>query len=282
MNTLKLVQPYLLEPGDSVNPTDRECYRLTSDDKRQIEAAIEKHGAGALENVTKGGAMLYLRFPMRFAGEDEEYLRSLFAPETLKQRPWDGPEQIVLNVRDTGKIGVDGKRIQLVETFNPFVERYYRLPYRNMLPPSGDIVGYRFMAMPWRKNRLHVLQQHGRIECIPPGMLPIFIEEDWQGGWIGITKHQIEFKDWQQMSSDIGTIPANGGDYLRFLLMAKTIGATRCSYQEKLGLLEGMRIMCGADGHFFDEFIERVGGFRGLAGIMETECENDDEEGEDE
>lgn len=152
MNTLKLVQPYLLEPGDSVNPTDRECYRLTSDDKRQIEAAIEKHGAGALENVTKGGAMLYLRFPMRFAGEDEEYLRSLFAPETLKQRPWDGPEQIALNVRDTGKIGVDGKRIQLVETFNPFVERYYRLPYRNMLPPSGDIVGYRFMAMPWRKT----------------------------------------------------------------------------------------------------------------------------------
>lgn len=71
MNILKLVQPYLLEPHETVNPTDRECYRLTADDKRQIESAIEKHGARALENVTKGGAMLYLRFPMRFAGADE-------------------------------------------------------------------------------------------------------------------------------------------------------------------------------------------------------------------
>jgi hypothetical protein len=282
VNILELVQPYLLEPSDTANPTDRECYRLTVEDKRQIEATIEKHSAQALKNVTKGGAMLYLRFPMRFAGDDEKYLRSLFAPETLTLGPWDGPEEIVLNVTDTGKIGAEGKRIHLVETFSPFVERYYRLPYRNMLPSSGDIVGYRFTAMPWRHNRLHVLRQHGRIECIPPGMLPIFIEEDWQGGWHGITKSQIEFKDWQQTSSDIGSIPFDGGDYLRFLLIAKTIGATKCSYRDKLGLLEGMRIMCGADGHFFDEFIERVGGFRDLVRIMETECEDDDEEGVDE
>ena len=278
MNILELVQSYLLETSDTANPTDRECYRLTVEDKRQIEAAIERHGAQSLRNVTKGGAMLYLRFPMRFAGADEKYLRSLFAPETLEHGPWAGPEEIALNVSDTGKIGADGKRIQLVETFSPFVERYYRLPYRNMLPPSGDIVGYRFSAMPWRNNRLHVLRQHGRIECIPPGMLPVFIEEDWQGGWHPITKSQIEFKDWQQMSSDIGSIHVSGGDYLRFLLMAKTIGSTICSYREKLGLLEGMRIMCGSDGHFFDDFIEKVGGFRDLVRIMETECEEDDED----
>ncbi|NMY04654.1 hypothetical protein HBO12_16970 [Pseudomonas sp. WS 5059] len=87
MNTLELVQSYLLEPSDTVSPTDRECYRLTVEDKRQIEAAIEKHGAQSLGNVTKGGAMLYLRFPMRFAGDDERYLRALFAPDTVKWEP---------------------------------------------------------------------------------------------------------------------------------------------------------------------------------------------------
>lgn len=58
VKTMKPVQPYLLEPHDTVNPADLECYCLTAGDKRQIEAAIETHGARSLENVTKGGAML--------------------------------------------------------------------------------------------------------------------------------------------------------------------------------------------------------------------------------
>jgi hypothetical protein len=282
VNILELVQPYLLGPRDTVNPADRECYKLTAEDKEAIEATIAEHGASSLLHVTKGGAMLYLRSAMRFSGEDEDYLRSLFAPDSLNPAPWDGPEQIVINVRDSGKVGREGKRIQIVETFSPFVERYYRLPYKNMLLPSEDIVGYRFSAMPWRNNRLHVLQQHGRIECIPEAMLPVIVDEEWQGGWIGITKHQIEPKEWQMMSSDIGSIPINGGDYLRFLLMAKIIGATKCSYREKMGLLGGMRIMCGADGHFFDDFIEKVGGFDGVVRVMETECEEGYDEDDDE
>jgi hypothetical protein len=264
---------------------DPAAHRLTADDKKQIEAAIRKHGSGALQNVTKGGAMLYLRSAMRFAGPDEVYLRHLFAPETLKEMPWDGPERICLNIRDSKKVGPSGHPIQLVESYSPFVERYYRLPYENMNPASDLIVGHQFMAMVWRKNKLQVLQQHGRIECLPREMLPVFVEEGWQGGWHPITKSSIEPGEWQQMSSDIGSIPRNGGDYLRFLLMAKVIGATKCSYREKLSLLEGMRIMCGQDGHFFAEFIEKVGGMSGLIGIMVTEIDDaevDIEEGLDE
>lgn len=282
MSILELVQPYLLNPQDSVNPTDRDCYRLTAEDKKAIEATIAEHGASSLVHVTKGGAMLYLRSAMRFAGEDEHYLRSLFAPDSLGAVAWDGPEQIVINVRDSGALGKDGKRVHIVETVSPFVARYYRLPYKSMLPPSDGLVGYKFIAMPWQNNRLHVLQQHGRIECIPEGMLPIFVDEPWQGGWVGINKHQVEDKEWQLMSSDIGSIPVNGGDYLRFLLMAKVIGATKCSYREKMGLLDGMKIMCGSDGHFFDAYIEKVGGFGGLVRIMETECEPGYDEDDDE
>lgn len=278
MNPLEFLQPYLYGPEDTISHEyDPAAYRLTAKDKRQIEDTIRKHGAGALQNVTKGGAMLYLRSAMRFAGPDETYLRRLFAPETLKQMPWDGPERICLNVRDSGKIGPSGHRIQLVESYSPFVERYYRLPYESQTAPSDLIVGYRFVAMVWRKNKLKVLQQHGRIECLPREILPIFVDEDWQGGWYPVTKSFVEPGDWQQMSSDIGSIPFDGGDYLRFLLMAKVIGATKCSYQEKVSLLEGMKVMCGSEGHFFDGFIAKVGGMGGLIAIMSTELDNEDE-----
>lgn len=92
MNPLEALQPYLYGPEDTISPErDEKAYRLTFEDKRQIEQAIKQHGAKALHNVTKGGAMLYLRSAMRFAGEDELYLRSLFAPETAKWEPGLSP-----------------------------------------------------------------------------------------------------------------------------------------------------------------------------------------------
>lgn len=88
MNPLDLLQSYLYGPEDTISHEyDSAAYRLTFDDKRQIEEVIRKHGVGALQNVTKGGAMLYLRSAMRFSGEDAAYLRSLFDPETVK---WSG------------------------------------------------------------------------------------------------------------------------------------------------------------------------------------------------
>lgn len=286
MNILKLVQPYLLEPHETVNPTDRECYRLTADDKRQIESAIEKHGARALENVTKGGAMLYLRFPMRFAGEDEKYLRSLFAPETLQPKPWDGPDKIIITVSESGKIGSGGRTIQIVRSISPFEERFARLPYPPMLPAGGVIVGYEFVATMQCRNTLSVLEQHGRIESLPPEELPDIINEPWQGIWVPKSKSWrsigINVNEFSPgaMASEIGYIPVDGGDYLRFLLTVKGIGALEVDFCEKLKLLESIPYMRGQDGTSFSELEGRAP--RSLVGIMETEFEYDDEEGEDE
>ncbi|WP_039967929.1 hypothetical protein [Pseudomonas chlororaphis] len=283
---LKLVQPYLLEPSDTVNPTDRECYRLTVEDKRQIEAAIKKHGAHALENVTKGGAMLYLRFPLRFAGEDEEYLRSIFAPETLKPEPWDGPEKIVVTTFDSGEVGAGGRARLVVESYSPFEDRFARLPYKSMLPPGDTVVGYQFVATMQCRNSLSVLEQHGRIESFPPAILPKIIKEPWQGIWtprtkswrdLGINIDEIPKGD---MASEIGYIPSDGGDYLRFLLVVKTIGAMDIDFREKLKLLEDVPYMYGQNGTSFGELEGRVP--RSLVAIMETEFEYDEEEGGDE
>jgi len=88
---LDALQPYLFGPDDIISADrDDQSYRLTFHDKMEIEQAIHRHGPMALQNVTKGGAMLYLRSAMRFSGADEPYLRSLFAPETSRWNP-DSP-----------------------------------------------------------------------------------------------------------------------------------------------------------------------------------------------
>lgn len=88
MNLLEAVQPYLYSTRDTIDIVDdRTRYRLTMEDKKAIEMAALKNGYWALQNVTKGGAMLYLKAAMRFSGEDEQYLRSIFAPETAS---WPG------------------------------------------------------------------------------------------------------------------------------------------------------------------------------------------------
>ncbi|PXX51831.1 hypothetical protein SAMN05660489_06269 [Pseudomonas sp. LAMO17WK12:I10] len=82
------------------------------------------------------------------------------------------------------------------------------------------------------------------------------------------------------MASEIGYIPSDGGDYLRFLLVVKSIGAMDIDFREKLKLLEDIPYMHGKNGTSFSELEGRVP--RSLVAIMETEFEYDEEEGGDE
>lgn len=280
MNLLAAVQPYLLSPHDSVNPDDRDCYRLTVDDKQSLEMAILVNGAGAIANVTKGGAMLYLRSAMRFSGEDEIYLRSLFAPDTVPDLPWDGPDHIVVSQRSSSSAVVVGREIKIVETYSPFEERFLRLPYAPMVQADDAIIGYEFCATMQCRNTLRILQQHGRLEALTPECLPKIFEEQWQGIWVPVTRLRKAFSKGATMASEIGQIPRDGGDYLRFLLTVKTIGAMDIDFRAKSKLLEEIPYMRGQDGTSFGELEGRSP--RSLVGIMETEFEYDDEEGEHE
>lgn len=253
MNTLELLQPYLYSPEDTISHEhDPAAYRLTFEDKRQIEEAIRKHGVGALQNVTKGGAMLYLRSAMRFAGDDEDYLRSLFAPGAETIVPWDGPDHIVVSQREPDPSGVI-----VVESYSPFEDRFLRLPYKKRLDGTDGIAAYQFCATMQARNSLRVLQQHGRMESLPPNKLPKIARHEWQGIWVPTTRHRRVFAQGGQMASEIGPIAQDGGDYLRFLLTVKTIGKMKIAITEKRRLLSRIERMRGQGGAHFSTFIDK-------------------------
>ena len=265
---LEAVQPYLLGPNDTVDPTDRECYRLTEDDKRQIEWSIAQNGYDSIQNITKGGVVLYLRKHQRFSGEDSAYLRYLFSPESVDRLKWSGPERIIITSDSSEKIGPSGHVIHVVRSYSPFLDRLYNLPYEPETDFRGITIGFRFCATIQARNSLSVLEQHGRIECVAVDRLPKIISEPWQGIWVPFARLNYMFP-MGTTASDIGQIPGDGGDYLRFLLMIKSIGATPIAYREKLKMLDGIHLMWGSDGHSFSEYSSN--GHLDLEEIMRTE-----------
>ena len=254
MNPLELLQPYLYGPHDTISHEyDAAAYRLTAEDKLSLEQAILVRGAKAIENVTKGGAVLYLRSPQRFSGDDEAYLRSLFAPGTETIVPWGGPDQIVVSQREPDHSGVI-----VVESYSPFEDRFLRLPYAKKLNGVDAIVAYQFCATMQARNSLRVLQQHGRLESLPPSKLPKIARQEWQGIWVPTTKHRRVFAQGGQMASEIGAIAQDGGDYLRFLLIVKAIGKMKIPIAEKRRLLSEVGRMRGQSGTDFSVFIDKA------------------------
>lgn len=254
MNPLDLLQPYLYGPDDTISHEyDPAAYCLTAEDKLSLEKAIMVRGAKAIENVTKGGAVLYQSTPQRFSGEDELYLRSLFDPGTEVDVPWDGPDHIVVSQRDPGPDGVI-----VVESYSPFEDRFLRLPYAKQLDGADAIAAYQFCATMQARNSLRVLQQHGRLESLLPSKLPKIARLEWQGIWVPTTRHRRVFAQGGQMASEVGPIAQDGGDYLRFLLIVKAIGKMKISIAEKRRLLSEVERMRGQSGTDFSVFIDKA------------------------
>lgn len=253
MNPLDLLQSYLYSPEDTISHEyDSEAYCLTAEDKLSLEKTILVRGADSIENITKGGAMLYLRSPQRFSGNDEAYLRSLFAPGAEPFLPWDGPDQIVVSQREP-----DANGVIVVESYSPFEDRFLRLPYAKKLDGADGIAAYQFCATMQARNSLRVLQQHGRLESLPPSKLPKIARHAWQGIWVPTTKHRRVFAQSGQMASEIGPVAQDGGDYLRFLLTVKSIGRMQAPIAEKRRHLLAIQRMRGQEGDSFSTFIDK-------------------------
>ncbi|HEX6376367.1 MAG TPA: hypothetical protein VFZ91_11680 [Allosphingosinicella sp.] len=94
---------------------------------------------------------------------------------------------------------------------------------------NSDIVsGYRFCATLQLRTPLRVLSRHGELHPGVDRQPPPVTEEGWEGIWVP------ELRTWRElgidaremppgtMASDIGQIPVDGGEYLKFLVAIRT------------------------------------------------------------
>jgi hypothetical protein len=101
---------------------------------------------------------------------------------------------------------------------------------------NDDIIsGWRYCATLQLRTPLFVLQQHGRLVPATSGGPPELTPEMWHGIWIpGLGEEFAYLSRGATMASEVGQIPADGGDYLPFLKAVRSIseGVGSVSYKE--------------------------------------------------
>ena len=126
---------------------------------------------------------------------------------------------------------------------------------------QGLIKGWRLSATIQLRSPLRVLESHGRIHLLEDGSPPQ--PPQHEGAWavelksnaeLGINLPELQIGP-QTTASDIGQIPRDGGEYLRFLRAVRTIVERRDSVEMRLQALRAELLQSK-----WLEFVERLGG----------------------
>jgi hypothetical protein len=89
---------------------------------------------------------------------------------------------------------------------------------------AQDQHGMEFHATLQLRTPLNVLRHHGEVHDHTDTDPPVYAAEEWQGIWLPRTSPEFDFlSEGETMSSDVGSIPADGGDYLPFLISVREI-----------------------------------------------------------
>lgn len=122
---------------------------------------------------------------------------------------------------------------------------YRQNVWKNITNPIDDIAkGWKFGATIQLRTPLRVLVRHGEIH---DGLSdpPAIAREQWEGYWLpllksfkelGIDIPEISLSS-RTTSSDIGQIPSDGGEYLKFLIKIRTIVEADSSVEDRRTLL---------------------------------------------
>ncbi|MFL6858023.1 MAG: helix-hairpin-helix domain-containing protein [Allosphingosinicella sp.] len=107
---------------------------------------------------------------------------------------------------------------------------------------NSDIIsGHRFCATMQLRTPLRVLSRHGEVHKGLDRLPPQIAREMWEGIWI------VELRPWRElginakeiplgtMASDIGQVPADGGEYLQFLIAVRTAAEAEGSVETRRG-----------------------------------------------
>lgn len=109
--------------------------------------------------------------------------------------------------------------------------------------PNSDIIsGLKFCATMQLRTPLRVLLRHGELFSDLPNEPPQIARAMWEGVW---TAHGPSFRELgielddppSLMTSSIGLIPGDGGDYLKFLIAAREIVESANSIGDRIAAL---------------------------------------------
>jgi hypothetical protein len=126
-------------------------------------------------------------------------------------------------------------------------------------------VGWYFSATMQLRTPNAILRRHLEFWPKKDGQPPSICPEGWEGIWM------LALNDWrritalQSMAADVGPVPADGGDYLPFLLALQDLanGDHNGAYGSMSELIEAT----GERGTPHVHYVERLGGIPGCVGL---------------
>ncbi len=151
------------------------------------------------------------------------------------------------------------------ETAPPARSTRADLPQHSDAAANSDILaGYRFCATMQLRTPLRVITRHGEVHA---GLddPPIIAREAWEGIWLPQTKSWrdlgLDLPELRPttMASDVGPIPADGGDYLAFLLAVRRIVEGRETISDRRSRLSGE-----LSEKRWSTFVRKLGGKRSI------------------
>lgn len=210
---------------------------------------------------------LYDKRVRGYQEDAEKQHRIANSPENIVRLSAITNKKITIWLTETGKLSPSGGKVLILNSSSPF--EYLVSNQKSKIKPGdveySDILdGYRFSATISMNTPTSVLCQHGREEKLPAHRLPKVVKNDLHGFWIPRIRPASEIGNFARdvkggMASELGTIPSDGGDYLRFLIFMHQIIKDDIDDEEREMWLNLCYHMVGSDGELISQYIKKFG-----------------------
>lgn len=130
--------------------------------------------------------------------------------------------------------------------------------------PDDITIGWYFCATMQRRTPSAILRRHLEFWPKEQGAPPDICPEGWEGIWLLASPDWMATTARLSMASDVGPVPADGGDYLPFLLALQDL-----SSGNRAGAFGSIRELIAATGERGTphvHYVERLGGVPGCIG----------------
>lgn len=137
----------------------------------------------------------------------------------------------------------------------PLPESRHDMFAHSSVEGNEDIIkGWEFYATLQLRTPLAVLKQHGRRAPLTPDGPPMISTEMWQGIWTYDLGDEFSMSDGRSMASEVGSIPADGGDYLPFLIAFRTITESSAPVADKEAAIRDLMKQSGPSGTSYTKY----------------------------